>query len=278
MKINISAKNQENNDIGKISNPNIPVASDFDDILGSLYSAPSEPKVQIPVQTERVPNADVPELSLDEKVSKYVQMAEHEEEKKAEEKHRRHIRREAKRIEKELKKVDPDFAKATATTEKEKYRAHKMKKQNSIPWRNYMAYFVIITALSACVTFSKYISTVDSDNEAIVAKFEVEIVADGDLTVNSGEGEIAFDGYLHTDYLAEDERSREYDFTVTNRSEVTIDLLTSVMGNTNHSVQVTPETAVLAPGATTEVVLTASPATGAASDHITVTFSSIQKD
>ena len=40
------------------------------------------------------------------------------------------------------------------------YEQEKKKSKNTIPWRNYLVYLMIITSLSCCVSFSKYITEV----------------------------------------------------------------------------------------------------------------------
>lgn len=55
------------------------------------------------------------------------------------------------------------------------YEQEKKKTRNAIPWRNYLVYLMIITSLSCCVTFSKYITEVSGSGAGSVAKFGVEV-------------------------------------------------------------------------------------------------------
>lgn len=55
------------------------------------------------------------------------------------------------------------------------YEQEQKKSKNTIPWRNYLVYLMIITSLSCCVTFSKYITEVSGGGSGTVAKFDVQL-------------------------------------------------------------------------------------------------------
>ncbi|MDD6807879.1 MAG: hypothetical protein PUD72_05475 [Oscillospiraceae bacterium] len=87
------------------------------------------------------------------------------------------------------------------------------KKKNKVSYRNYLVLFVIITSLTACFTFSKYISTVSDSNSAVVAKF--------DVSIESNKPDLVFDRIDQYTYIT---------YTIRNNSEVVVDVDVSLSG------------------------------------------------
>ena len=54
-------------------------------------------------------------------------------------------------------------------------KVYKMTHENTIPWRNYLIYGIILTMLSCCVCFAKYISFFSTNTSATVASFSYKI-------------------------------------------------------------------------------------------------------
>ena len=125
------------------------------------------------------------------------------------------------------------------------------KKKNKIYYRNYLVLFVIITTLTACFTFSKYISTVSDSTSAVVAKFDVSVVSADGLIVSPSQNEININGYI--DLLS----GKTFTFKVTNNSDVTVTVTARVENQVNSVVKFNNDsntaTFDLAPGAQTDV-------------------------
>lgn len=115
--------------------------------------------------------------------------------------------------------------------EKAHGKLYDMTHKNTIPWRNYVVYIVLLTMLTCCFTYSKYVSgATGSSSNAVVASFKVETVADSDLEVevsnNINNGTIKFDGIF-------DISEKTYAITAKNYSEVGVWLTWSCTSNNN---------------------------------------------
>ena len=103
------------------------------------------------------------------------------------------------------------------------YDQEKKKSKNTIPWRNYLVYLMIITSLSCCVTFSKYIATANGGSQGTIAKFDVKLGVTADngsfVDIESAKtsrfdfGEVVLDPITNC---------KMYPLTIENGSEVTI--------------------------------------------------------
>ncbi|GEM_PF-5324937 len=150
--------------------------------------------------------------------------------------------------------------------------------KNTIPYRSYLILFIIITSLSACFTFSKYISYFNVDESfANVAKFDVTIDAPLGLSVNGGKGKVSFDGYLNENFGGIPYKI--YKYKVTNKSDITVRIKASATGNVNHEITLLESNYVIAPNETKTVELKISPAaSNLTDDNVVVKFISEQVD
>lgn len=116
------------------------------------------------------------------------------------------------------------------------YDQEKKKSKNTIPWRNYLVYLMIITSLSCCVTFSKYIATASGDGSGTVAKFDVDLFLLNSYngTVNTTYGDAAID-YGTTTFKSGGDKQVYY-FRVVNNSDVTVTADLVISGVSSHNV------------------------------------------
>ena len=116
------------------------------------------------------------------------------------------------------------------------YEQEKKKSKNTIPWRNYLVYLMIITSLSCCVSFSKYITEVSGGGAGTVAKFDVDLFLLNSYngTVNTTYGDAAIDYGKAT--FKTTSQNYTYYFKVVNNSDVTVKAKLNVSGVTAHNV------------------------------------------
>ncbi len=119
------------------------------------------------------------------------------------------------------------------------YEQEKKKSKNTIPWRNYLVYLMIITSLSCCVTFSKYIATANGGSQGTIAKFDVELHILGSF---DGEDlpDFSYEDTPTIDYGATTFKSggdkQVYYFRVVNNSDVTVTADLVISGVSSHNV------------------------------------------
>lgn len=106
------------------------------------------------------------------------------------------------------------------------YEQENKKKKNTIPWRNYLVYLMIITSLSCCVTFSKYITEVNGSGIGTVAGFDFQTDIPG---MKVGTNEVGFGG------LMSGEEDVVYTVTVQNNSGVSVKAKATLTGDTTHA-------------------------------------------
>ena len=68
--------------------------------------------------------------------------------------------------------------------EESRGKLYDMTHKNTIPWRNYIVYIVIISLLTTAFTFSKYMSGANGSGSAAVAKFYVTTSASDKLVLS----------------------------------------------------------------------------------------------
>lgn len=126
-------------------------------------------------------------------------------------------------------KLDINFKDAGRTDDNKDYESnqdayeenhgklYEMTHKNTIPWKNYVVYFVLLSLLTTVFTFSKYMSGANVSGEAVVAKFKYTISGKSNLNVviepNADYDANKFD--LDSDETA-------FVFDVKNESDVTV--------------------------------------------------------
>ncbi len=88
------------------------------------------------------------------------------------------------------------------------------KARRSFRWQNYAAYMLVLTVMTSCVTFSKYITEVRGSGSGTVAGFDVSVYKDARaLAVNAEQFELKFE---------EAEADMPTTLTLKNNSDVTV--------------------------------------------------------
>ena len=116
--------------------------------------------------------------------------------------------------------------------EKNHGKLYDMTHKNTIPWKNYVVYFVLLSLLTTVFTFSKYMSGGNFSGEAIIAKFDY--VISGNELSKSDVKIIENNIQKIKDETYEVEDAKVFEFTVKNTSDVTIDVkptCTSITGS-----------------------------------------------
>lgn len=109
------------------------------------------------------------------------------------------------------------------------YEREKKKTRNAIPWRNYLVYLVIITSLSCCVTFSKYITEVSGGSSGTIARFGVEVQVADDSGVYTDIGSAKTTRFSFPTIELDPVNSvKSYPIKVKNNSDVTVRLYVSM--------------------------------------------------
>ncbi len=157
------------------------------------------------------------------------------------------------------------------------YEQENKKSKNTIPWRNYLVYLMIITSLSCCVTFSKYITTASGGDAGTIAKFDVGLYLLNSYngTVNTAYGDSAIDYGKAT--FKTTSQNYTYYFRVVNNSDVTVNAKLNIGGVTSHNVFCTSTadtstkitSLTLAPGESKPFCIHAYPAAGIVTETLT---------
>ena len=100
---------------------------------------------------------------------------------------------------------------------------YKMTHENTIPWRNYLIYGIILTMLSCCICFAKYINAFSGANQARVANFSYSI-SGSDSTDVIISGSKWNDGKDNT-YSFDDIDEAYFTFDIENKSEVPVKVI-----------------------------------------------------
>ncbi len=113
-------------------------------------------------------------------------------------------------------------------------KLYDMTHKNTVPWKNYIVYFVLLSLLTTVFTFSKYMSGANLSGDAVVAKFGFTIsgkeLGKNDVKIFEGnEDNWNADDYELKDghHVFEIEDKKVFKFTVNNYSDVTIDVIPS---------------------------------------------------
>ena len=111
-------------------------------------------------------------------------------------------------------------------------RLYKMTHENTIPWRNYIIYGLLLTMLTCAFTFSRYASQLTSTDSVTVAGFKYSIVGESGTDVTVTESVLS--KTLNAISFGETEsEAKTYTFTVDNKSDVTILVTPSCTGELN---------------------------------------------
>lgn len=143
-------------------------------------------------------------------------------------------------------KLDISFKDAGRTDDNKDYKSNQdayeenhgklydMTHKNTIPWRNYVVYFVLLSLLTTVFTFSKYMSGANLSGDAIVAKFDYVISGNeldkSDVLINNN----IWQPNTQTEFEIEDDY-KVFEFTVQNKSDVTIDVMPECASTTEGS-------------------------------------------
>lgn len=72
-------------------------------------------------------------------------------------------------------KIGEDIEKTNQQAYEESHgKLYDMTHKNTIPWRNWIFYIALISMLTCCFTFSKYVSSSSGSSSAVIARFEVD--------------------------------------------------------------------------------------------------------
>ncbi|MBQ0015203.1 MAG: hypothetical protein KBS82_07800 [Oscillospiraceae bacterium] len=115
--------------------------------------------------------------------------------------------------------------------EKNHGKLYDMTHNNTIPWKNYVVYLVLLSLLTTVFTFSKYLSGASGSSNVAVAKFDPQIVCVGAGTDVTGVT-ISSDGLTSTALFAspQDISSKEIIYKITNNSEVVVSANVTLSG------------------------------------------------
>ena len=121
--------------------------------------------------------------------------------------------------------------------EKSHGKLYDMTHNNTVPWRNWAFYLIILSLLTTCFTFAKYASFATANDSVAVAKFNVvvnatkSIAEDTKITITNPAGKDITDASNTADIniILDDKNVTEKTvrFTVTNSSDVSV-IITSV--------------------------------------------------
>ena len=117
--------------------------------------------------------------------------------------------------------------------EKSHGKLYDMTHNNTVPWRNWAFYLIMLSLLTCCFTFAKYASFASGDAQAAVAKFDVVVTGSAtsspeNVTVTptslsdpgNGTGNLS----IVFEKASDPNVSETITFTVENNSEVTVQI------------------------------------------------------
>ena len=103
--------------------------------------------------------------------------------------------------------------------EKNHGKLYEMTHNNTIPWKNYVVYLVLLSLLTTVFTFSKYMSGANSSSSASIAKFNVVT----SYNLDDEDFEVTSTGMTKDLIFLEDEAGpKSIPITVTSDSEVSV--------------------------------------------------------
>lgn len=109
--------------------------------------------------------------------------------------------------------------------EKAHGKLYDMTHKNTVPWKNWVVYIVLISMLSCCFTFSKYMSEASGFSSATVAKFNVE-TRGGNTSQLANDINIETDGVNNCSSLIfdTDDSKKTFFIKVTSDSDVAVNV------------------------------------------------------
>lgn len=125
-----------------------------------------------------------------------------------------------------------DYESNQEAYEKNHGKLYDMTHNNTIPWKNYVVYLVLLSLLTTVFTFSKYMSGANgSSNNAVAAKFDPQIVCVGVASGVTGVT-ITSDGLTSNALFAspQDTNSKVINYQITNNSEVVVSANVTLSG------------------------------------------------
>lgn len=123
--------------------------------------------------------------------------------------------------------------------EESRGKLYDMTHNNTVPWRNWAFYIVLLSLLTVCFTFAKYASFASGDAQVAVAKFDVSVKATKQIAAATNIQITNPDGRAITDTTnvrdieiilgntGDNDTEKTVRFTVTNSSDVSV-IITSV--------------------------------------------------
>ena len=139
--------------------------------------------------------------------------------------------------------------------EKNHGKLYDMTHNNTIPWKNYVVYIVLLSLLTCVFTFSKYMSSASYSGDATVAKFNIFTSAkieNDDISIDTNKNikELKF---------TDSNQSKTLTLSIRNDSDVTANILVTKAGSSTYTgnVAITPTVAQeVAPGSSTTFSVT----------------------
>lgn len=123
--------------------------------------------------------------------------------------------------------------------EKNHGKLYDMTHKNTIPWKNYVVYIVLLSLLTCVFTFSKYMSGATGSGTATVAKFYVTTTA----SVNANDFNVSPAGDTEVStFSINDGDTKPFKIKITSDSDVTVKVTAE---QTNSSITATLDTAAL---------------------------------
>ncbi len=111
-------------------------------------------------------------------------------------------------------------------------KIYEMTHNNTVPWRNWAFYMILVSMLTVCFTFAKYASFASGDAQAAVASFNVsvnatkQIAEDTNITISTPAGKDITDTSNNTDIrivMGDDNDSEKtVRFTISSSSDVAV--------------------------------------------------------
>lgn len=131
-------------------------------------------------------------------------------------------------------KIGEDIEKTNQQAYEESHgKLYDMTHKNTVPWRNWIFYIALISMLTCCFTFSKYVSSSSGSSSAVIAKFEVDCAHDITATVKMDDNKtypvMEFAGGIFATNGGSS-NSKTATFTAKNSSEVAVYLTWETSG------------------------------------------------
>lgn len=125
-------------------------------------------------------------------------------------------------------------------------KIYEMTHNNTVPWRNWAFYLILLSMLTVCFTFAKYASFASGDAQTAVASFNVSVIGSAASTATIGVDPTSITdpgdgtGNISVTFAADspEAATATITFNVTNNSDVTVKVLNPNWSSPNnyHSV------------------------------------------